>query len=264
MNGSPVAGLVRGWVRLYTHGMPAELRAARRDEIDDDMWCEHDEAATLGHSARSLDANLLLRLLFGMPADINWRLSYQLHSPAANLERSSSMDTRTLGTLAIVSGLIFGTLFVLFIPFSHAVWTGTLGVYALIGTIIGAIAFAAAAVGVASRFQDRIGAIGGLGAMVAAFGALVSMVGFIVPLVVGTAMLTFDLARIRVVSWVIPIVHMATTILIVGLAIAQPNLDDLGIRALFVALMVPYLLTWIWMGVSLFRGVPAAARAPSG
>jgi len=263
MNGSPVAGLVRGWVRLYTRGLPAEMRTARRDEIDDDLWCEHDEAAALGRSARSLDANLLLRLLFGMPADINWRLSCGVHSPASNLE-GSSMDTRTLGALAIVSGLIFGTLFVLFIPFSHGVWTGTFGVYPLIGTFIGAIAFASAALGLLSRFQDRIGAIGGLGAALAALGALASMGGFIVPLVVGTAMLTFDLARIRVVSWLIPIVHLTTTIPIVGFALAQPNLDDLGIRALLVALFVPYLLTWIWMGVSLFRGVPAAGHAPGG
>lgn len=26
MNGSPVAGLVRGWVRFYTRGLPAEVR----------------------------------------------------------------------------------------------------------------------------------------------------------------------------------------------------------------------------------------------
>jgi hypothetical protein len=263
MTGSPVAGLVRGWVRLYTRGLPADARTARRDEIDDDLWCEHDEAAALGRSARALGADLLLRLLFGMLADINWRLSYRVHAPGANLE-GSSVDTRTLGALALVSGLIFGTLFAFFIPFSHSVWTGSAGGYALIGTIVAVIAFSGTALGLASRFQDHIGPAGGLGALVTTLGAVMSMFGFIVPLVVGTAMLTFDLARIRVVSWVVPIVHLTTTILTVGLAIAQPNLDDLGIRALFVALLVPYLLTWLWMGVSLFRGVPAAGHAPGG
>ena len=58
MNGSPVADLVRGWVDLYTRGLPQELRAARRDEIADDLWCEQEEAAALGRSARSLDADL--------------------------------------------------------------------------------------------------------------------------------------------------------------------------------------------------------------
>jgi hypothetical protein len=199
-----------------------------------------------------------------MPADISWRLTNHGHSPAANLERSPSMDTRTLGALAIVSGLIFQALFVLFVPFSHAVWTGSGGVYGLIGTMVGVIAFAAAAIGLSSRFDARIGAIGGLGAMVALLGALASMAGFIVPLVLGTAMLTFDLARIRVVSWIVPIVHLATTIITVGLALAQPNLDDMGIRALIVALLVPYLVTWIWMGVSLLRGIPAPENASSG
>jgi len=42
----------------------------RRDEIDDDLWCENAEAVAAGHSARSLDADLFLRLLLGMPADI--------------------------------------------------------------------------------------------------------------------------------------------------------------------------------------------------
>jgi hypothetical protein len=36
MSRSPVAAVVRGWVDLYTRGLPADLRAARRDEVDDD------------------------------------------------------------------------------------------------------------------------------------------------------------------------------------------------------------------------------------
>jgi hypothetical protein len=264
MNGSPVAGLVRGWVDLYTRGLPADARAARRDEIDDDLWCEHEEAVVLGRSARSLDADLALRLMFGIPSDISWRLTQPANKTTVGIEGINSMNTRTLGVVAIVAGLIFGTLFVLFIPFSHTVWTGRIGVFGVLGTLVGAIAFMAAAIGIAMRFQDRLGAIGGLGAALTALGALASMVGFIVPLVAGTAMLTFDLARTRVVSWTIPIVHLATSIVIIGLALAQPNVDDLGIRALFVGLLAPYLLTWIWMGVSLFRGVPAAGQASAG
>jgi hypothetical protein len=65
----------------------------------------------------------------------------------------------------------------------------------------------------------------------------------------------------RVVSWVIPIVHLATTIVTVWLALAQPDLDDPGIRAAVVAVLAPYLLTWTWLGVTLFRGVPATGHA---
>ena len=105
MNGSPVATLVRGWVDLYTRGLPADLRDARRDEVADDLWCEQDEAAAAGRSARSLDADLFRRLLFGLPADVSWRLAYRRAPTAASLAKSSSMSTRTLGTLAIVAAL---------------------------------------------------------------------------------------------------------------------------------------------------------------
>jgi hypothetical protein len=121
MNRSPIAAVIGGWVDLYTRGMPAAVRAARRNELDDDLWCEHEEAVALGRSARSLDADLVLRLVFGIPADISWRLSYRGQAAAASIERSSAVETRTLGLLAIVAGLIWGMLFVLFIPFGDAV-----------------------------------------------------------------------------------------------------------------------------------------------
>jgi hypothetical protein len=31
-------GIVRAWVRLYTLGLPADLKDARRDEINADLW----------------------------------------------------------------------------------------------------------------------------------------------------------------------------------------------------------------------------------
>ena len=67
MNGSPVARIVRGWVDLYTRGLPADARASRRDEVADDLWCEQAKAAAAGRSDHSLDADLFLRLLFGIP-----------------------------------------------------------------------------------------------------------------------------------------------------------------------------------------------------
>jgi len=262
MNSSPVAGLVRGWVDLYTRGLPADARAARRDEIDDDLWCQHAEAAAAGRSARSLGADLVLRLLFGMPADVSWRMAYR-RAPAASMATSSGMSTRTLGTLAIVAALTFGILFLFFIPFSHSVWTGSAGVYAMIGTIVAVFAFSATALGLAWRFQDHIGPIGGLGALVTTFGAVMSMGGSIVPLLIGSAMLMLDLARIGVLSRVIPVVQLITVIVAIVLAATQPNLDDVGTRALMVALLAPYLVTWLEIGVQLLRGLPSA-EATSG
>jgi hypothetical protein len=263
MNGSPIAALVRGWVDLYTRGLPADRRDARRDEVADDLWCQHEEAAALGRSARSLDADLFMRLLFGMPSDISWRMAHRRPAPSAPLATSSAMSTRTLGTLAIVAALTMGILLLFFIPFSHSVWTGSAGVYAMIGTIVVVVAFSATALGLAWRFQDHIGPIGGLGALVTTFGAAMSMFGSIVPLLVGSAMLTLDLARIGVLSWIIPVVQVVSVIAAVAFAVAQPNLDDVGTRALMVALLAPYLVTWLAIGVHLVRDSPPA-HATSG
>jgi len=261
MNGSPVARIVRGWVSLYTRGLPADARTARRDEIDDDLWCQHEEAAAAGRSARLLDADLFLRLVFGMPSDISWRMAYRRPAPEASLATSPAMSARTLGTLAIVAALTFGILLLFFVPFSHSVWTGSAGVYALIGTIVAVFAFSATALGLAWRFQDHIGPIGGLGALVTTFGAVMSMFGSIVPLLVGSAMLMLDLARIGVLSWVIPVVQVVTVIGAVAFAVSQPNLDDVGTRALMVAMLAPYLVTWLAIGVHLLRESPAQATS---
>jgi len=258
MNGSPVAALIRGWVDLYTRGMPAEPRAARRAEIDDDVWCEHQEAVATGRSSRSLGADMLLRFLFGMPADISWRLTYRAPAPGPSPDPSLSGGTRTPGAFAIVAALTYGFLIVLFVPFGEALWYGDSGVFAVLGSIVGAFAFSAAALGLSWRFQDRVGLIGGFGAMVVTLGAAASLVGLIVPLLVGSAMLMWDLGRIGVVSRLIPVVHLATAILVTWLAIGQPDLDDAATRALFVALLAPFLVSWFVVGVSMYRGEPKA------
>jgi hypothetical protein len=263
MNRSPVAALVRSWFDLYTRGMPQELRATRRDEVDDDLWCQHEEAAAFGRTARSIGADMFLRLLFGIPADISWRLGHR-HMVPSGLEGRSTKDTRSLGVSALVGGLTFAILLIAFIPFSHSVWEGSAGVYSLIGTIVGVIAFSAAALGLAWRFQDHIGPLGGLGAIVTTFGAVMSMFASIVPLLVGSAMLMWDLARIGVMSWVIPVVQTGTVIATVTFAVARPNLDDAGTRALLVAVLAPYLVTWIAIGIQLVRGSPRSTEQPSG
>ena len=168
MSGSPVAALVRAWVRLYTSGLPAPLRDARRDEVDDDLWCEHAEATALGRSARSLGADLVLRLLFGIPADISWRMTRR--GSVAPLHRERHSSTTRLGALAIAAGLCYGILLILFIPFSDALWTGDFGLVGMVVTLAGVIAFAASAVGIVLRFQDRVSPFGAVGALLVSRG----------------------------------------------------------------------------------------------
>jgi hypothetical protein len=261
MNGSPIAVLVRGWVDLYTRGMPAEVRAVRRDEVDDDLWCEDDEAVATGRSARTLDADRVLRLLFGMPADISWRLTYRGRAAHASVVRISSMGTSVLGVFAIVAGLTFGSLMILFVPLGEAVWTGSIGIFGVLGTLVGAIAFMAAALGLAWLYQDRVGLVGALGALSVTVGALASAGGsiVIVMLPVGSAMLTWDLGRSGVLSRLVSLTHVAAAIVLAaGLVVAHLDPGDAGNRALFAALFAPYLVTWVAIGVSLIHGVPQA------
>ena len=64
--------LCRLWTSIYTCGMDGELRAARRREIESDLWeCQTDEQ----HSEPAA-ASLLIRLVLGMPHDVLWRMEY--------------------------------------------------------------------------------------------------------------------------------------------------------------------------------------------
>ena len=64
--------LVRAWTRLYTCGLPATVRTARRAEIDSDLWeLEHDaEEPRRGRTA----GVILIRLFAGVPDDVAWRM----------------------------------------------------------------------------------------------------------------------------------------------------------------------------------------------
>jgi hypothetical protein len=260
MSGSPVTGLVRGWVRLYTSGLPAELRDARRDEVDDDLWCEHQEALATGHSARSLDADRVLRLLFGIPADVSWRRTYRGRAAATGIERSSSMSTSVLGVLAIGAALSWGTLGFVASSIGDAMWTRYAGLTVTI-LIAGALAYLAVAFGLALRYQDRVSPVGTAGAMLVAlgsFGAIAAVGGLLMaPLIIGTAMLMWDLARIGVVSRLIPIVQ-GTIAILFTLGFLFPAVSTV----VWVFVFGPFMLTWVAIGMSLMRGVPRA-EAPS-
>jgi len=66
------AAIVRGWVALYTFGLPAGIRDRRRWEVDADLAEEQLDAVRQGHR-RSLARERIRRLLLGLPADLAWR-----------------------------------------------------------------------------------------------------------------------------------------------------------------------------------------------
>jgi hypothetical protein len=64
---------VRGWVLFYTLGLPPEMRARRRSEVAGDLADETLDAIRRGER-RGLFRQRLTRLVFGIPADLSWRL----------------------------------------------------------------------------------------------------------------------------------------------------------------------------------------------
>jgi hypothetical protein len=265
MNAARIDSLIRPWVDLYTRGMPPSVRSARRDEVDDDLWCHHQEAAEVERSAGALGTEMLLRLLFGMPADLSWRLAHGRYAEAPRLDRSPSMGARGLGTLAILAGVGWTAVMILMLIYGESAWTGSMGYLMMVLTVGAGVAFAATAFGLLWLFQEQFrapgfmgGATAGLGGIAAAFDGAWA----ILLLPIGSAALAWDLARIGVLSLGMLILHalaaVAISVMLVGAFAGGPAaaFDTL-------ALGIPYALSWIVIGASLWRGVPSP-RAGSG
>jgi hypothetical protein len=69
--------IVRAWTCVYTWRLPAYVRDARRAEIASDLWeCRQDPA--YGSNLRAA-LHVLLRLLLGVPDDLEWRVMRSPH-----------------------------------------------------------------------------------------------------------------------------------------------------------------------------------------
>ena len=263
MNASPAATLVRAWVDVYTRGLSEPARAARRDEVDDDLWCQDEEAAAIGRSRASVNAEMFIRLLFGMPADVLWRILSVRDEP--ELERYPSTGARVLGILAILGAGAWGIALV-----AYVVWNGegawlTAGTLMFITQTVGGLALAAATIGLVLRFEGHLSVVGALAGAIGAMAALVGAMGayqLTLFLPIGTAVMATDLCLARVLSCQLGRVHAVSGLLTVPLLImlvAGWDIAPIGLG--YFALMVPYLVSWIGIGVWLFRGVPADREA---
>ena len=256
MNASPIAPLVRAWVDLYTRGLPDDTRAARLDEVEDDVWCQREEAFAVGRSARSLDTEMLLRLLFGMPADVSWRLSAGGGGPT--LERTPSRGARVLGVLAILGAASWTFLIAGYVFVGESIWGGPAGWVVFGATVVGGLAFAGAATGLALRYQDRLGLMGSMGGVLGGIGALFGALGAYqadVLLPLGSGIMAWELGRAHILARRCAAVHalsggLAAFLLLVVTASFPPTVWSL-------LLIAPYLVSWMAIGVWLLGGVPS-------
>ncbi len=166
------------------------------------------------------------------------------------------MSARILGVLAIMYGLSFAILLVLSTQVGAEALFTTFGFFAVPVFLTGTIAFVVTALGLVRLLSDRVSMLGVIGAVLAVLGALGPASNDAdwariapAPLMVGSAMLMWDLAGIGVVSRWIPIVQGPTAIgYTISLLLGPPA----------AGLFIPFALSWVAIGVSLIRGVPQA------
>jgi hypothetical protein len=98
MGGSSIAvGLTRAWVRLYTCHAPAHIAAARRAEIESDLWeMQHDADLPSGRRGAMAAA----RLLAGIPDDLAWCFDNAPAEEQLLLRRAFAL---TVATVLVVS-----------------------------------------------------------------------------------------------------------------------------------------------------------------
>lgn len=119
MSFGPVPSLAqsmcRFWVRLYTRRLPSHAAVRRRQEIESDLYEHFAEAADAGITGRRLGAEILARVLVGVPADLSWRRATRQPHPRLALGGTSmphpkSTSHRLLyglsGLIVIYSGLL--------------------------------------------------------------------------------------------------------------------------------------------------------------
>jgi hypothetical protein len=84
---SAAVSVARWWTRVYTAGLPADLRDARRLEVESDLW----ESVADGAPSR----HILARLALGVVDDLTWSLTFM------------DTSTRATATWSVGSLLVF-------------------------------------------------------------------------------------------------------------------------------------------------------------
>ena len=97
--------IVRGWVWLYTLGLPLEMRKARRTEIDSDLWDQTHAWGLHGLSTSGDASSVLLRCLRGVPADLLWRF-VEARTHRISTQGKSAMQMFTMRSLMGISTII--------------------------------------------------------------------------------------------------------------------------------------------------------------
>jgi hypothetical protein len=270
MNAERAAGWVRRWVALYTRGLPTEIRQERRDEIDSDLWSQLYDAAESAGVGESLAGDIITRLVFGIPADLSWRLEQQfVSSNRVAPEMKSTTGTRWIAAMAIIGGVGWTIGLVLQGLVGRGWPADARGWLLFFGVVGGTWMLAGATFALVTEFQDRIrtrgAAFGSIGALLGAVSVL-GLFGAIVALPFGTAVLVWELGRAGVLAPRLARAHVAAAIIFpiaLGVFYANPTLlDDPATGVPLMLLGWPYAFSWVAIGWSLRHGAPVPLPEP--
>lgn len=155
------AALTRAWVRVYTIGMPADLRETRREEIDADLWDQEKDAQDEGIPAAVSETEILLRAVLGVPDDLSWRFEAIHARRGASIARRipmlslSTRQIRGMGLAGLVSGFLWAGS-VLTLPTKFGSWWAY-------GHIALSILFIVGLLGVYMHHREQAGTVGKAG-----------------------------------------------------------------------------------------------------
>jgi hypothetical protein len=223
-------------------------------------------------TGRGASGDVLARLVFGMWADITWRLEQRHRDRIRPLPRSLSMSTRVVASLSIVGGSA--------LALASIVWgmldaTSPVAIPGRLLFLTGFVGLAIAIWGLVIRFNDRmsggvalLAAVGGFGSVSAALGTAtpLGLVGswfFLLP--IGSTAVALDLSRHGTMPRSLAIVHAAVAFAVVVVVFAMwtdSPIGGLNPPVVPYALpWVPYAVTWIGIGVALLRGQHESDKA---
>jgi hypothetical protein len=280
MSAERSAALVRRWVAFYTLGLPPEIKQDRRDEIDDDLWCQVQEAAGSRRPDRSLAGEIIARLVFGIPADVSWRVEKgRLARASKPFERSDAMHARLPAVLALVGGAAWSIwpVHAGLLSMPTGVWASGFGptltlLMALGGTVVLALAVMSLVAAAHDMIPSWIAALAVIGALISTLAVLAIPPAFLA-LPLSSLLVVWRLSRVgalpRWVFWMhaaAPIFALA--IFVIGLVGFVPAGDigptQLPLALLGVAVLYLYPLSWLAIGWSLLRGTTVAMDRVAG
>ncbi len=99
--------LVLAWVRIYSLGLPADVRDSRLNEMKSHLWEQEADSRKSGYSPDLTAVQIALQLILGLPQDFTWRVGMS-RTLMARRQRSEvdwgSIDARLFSCVYSAAG----------------------------------------------------------------------------------------------------------------------------------------------------------------